>query len=103
MEKFGTNSAVHAYSSGQRHNIGFLAVDRIAGDHGFAPWRSKFQGEVSEGRLGAEKVVAHPPMVSGLGVLAEDRVRPLAEEAVADYIAGMMDRYAMKAHEALRG
>jgi PTH1 family peptidyl-tRNA hydrolase len=44
-----------------RHNIGFMAVDRIAGDHGFAPWRSKFQGEVSEGRLGAEKVVLLKP------------------------------------------
>ncbi|MBT8414375.1 MAG: aminoacyl-tRNA hydrolase, partial [Boseongicola sp.] len=32
-----------------RHNIGFMAVDRIASDHGFAPWRGKFQGSVSEG------------------------------------------------------
>ena len=30
-----------------RHNIGFIAVDRIAADHGFAPWRARFQGEVS--------------------------------------------------------
>ncbi|MDE3237561.1 MAG: aminoacyl-tRNA hydrolase [Paracoccaceae bacterium] len=39
-----------------RHNIGFMAVDRIAEDHGFSPWRARFQGEVAEGRLGAEKV-----------------------------------------------
>lgn len=39
-----------------RHNIGFMAVDRIAADHGFSPWRSKFQGMVSEGRLGGERV-----------------------------------------------
>lgn len=45
-----------------RHNIGFMAVDRIAADHGFAPWRAKFQGELSEGRLGAEKVVLLKPM-----------------------------------------
>jgi len=44
-----------------RHNIGFMAVDRIAADHGFAPWRAKFQGEVSEGRLGPEKVVLLKP------------------------------------------
>jgi peptidyl-tRNA hydrolase, PTH1 family len=44
-----------------RHNIGFMAVDRIAADHGFAPWRAKFQGQVSEGRLGAEKVVLLKP------------------------------------------
>ncbi len=44
-----------------RHNIGFMAVDRIAEDHGFAPWRQKFQGLVSEGRLGGEKVLLLKP------------------------------------------
>lgn len=44
-----------------RHNIGFMAVDRIAADHGFSPWRSKFQGLVCEGRLGAEKVILLKP------------------------------------------
>ncbi|MDE3122746.1 MAG: aminoacyl-tRNA hydrolase [Paracoccaceae bacterium] len=44
-----------------RHNIGFMAVDRIAADHGFSPWRARFQGEVAEGRLGAEKVVLLKP------------------------------------------
>lgn len=44
-----------------RHNIGFMAVDRIAADHGFSPWRKGFQGLVSEGRLGLEKVVLLKP------------------------------------------
>jgi PTH1 family peptidyl-tRNA hydrolase len=44
-----------------RHNIGFMAVDRIAQDHGFGPWKSKFQGLVSEGMLGGEKVVLLKP------------------------------------------
>ncbi|TVS02487.1 MAG: aminoacyl-tRNA hydrolase [Rhodobacteraceae bacterium] len=44
-----------------RHNIGFMALDRIAADHGFAPWRSKFSAEISEGRLGSEKVVLLKP------------------------------------------
>ncbi|MFP1644232.1 aminoacyl-tRNA hydrolase [Pontitalea aquivivens] len=44
-----------------RHNIGFMAVDRIAADHGFAPWRSKFQGQLSEGNLGGTKVVLLKP------------------------------------------
>lgn len=44
-----------------RHNIGYMAVERIADDHGFAPWRSKFQGLISEGRLGSEKVVLQKP------------------------------------------
>lgn len=47
--------------AGNRHNIGYMAVDRIAADHGFGPWRSKFQGVISEGRLGREKVVLLKP------------------------------------------
>lgn len=39
-----------------RHNVGFMALDRIASDHGFAPWRGKFQGSLSEGVLGGRKV-----------------------------------------------
>lgn len=44
-----------------RHNIGFMAVDRIAADHGFGPWRSKFQGSVSEGVMGGEKIILLKP------------------------------------------
>ncbi len=44
-----------------RHNIGFMAVERIAKDHGFGPWKSKFQGEISEGRLGSEKILLLKP------------------------------------------
>jgi PTH1 family peptidyl-tRNA hydrolase len=47
--------------AGNRHNIGYMAVDRIAADHGFCPWRSKFQGVMSEGRLGREKVILLKP------------------------------------------
>ncbi|MFY0635311.1 MAG: aminoacyl-tRNA hydrolase [Vannielia sp.] len=45
-----------------RHNIGFMALDRLADDHGFAPWRAKFQGELSEGRFGSERVMLLKPM-----------------------------------------
>ncbi|MDJ0857970.1 MAG: aminoacyl-tRNA hydrolase [Dinoroseobacter sp.] len=44
-----------------RHNIGFMALDQIAGDHGFSPWRSKFQASLAEGRLGTEKVALLKP------------------------------------------
>lgn len=44
-----------------RHNIGFMAVDRIAADHNFGPWRSKFQADIAEGRLGSEKVLLMKP------------------------------------------
>lgn len=47
--------------AGNRHNIGFMAVDRIAADHGFSPWRARFQGLASEGVLGSEKVVLLKP------------------------------------------
>jgi len=48
--------------AGNRHNIGFMALDRIAEDHGFGPWRSKFQGELAEGRLGSVKCLLLKPM-----------------------------------------
>ncbi len=47
--------------AGNRHNIGFMAVDRIAADHGFSPWRARFQGVMAEGRLGDEKVALLKP------------------------------------------
>jgi len=44
-----------------RHNIGFLAVERIAERHDFGPWRKKFQGLISEGTLGTERVILLKP------------------------------------------
>lgn len=40
----------------QRHNVGFMAVERIAERHGFGPWRSRFQGRLAEGVLAGERV-----------------------------------------------
>lgn len=50
-----------AQYAGNRHNIGFMAVDRIHDDHGFAPWRARFNGEVSEGRIGSDRVILLKP------------------------------------------
>ena len=47
--------------AGNRHNIGFMAVERIGADHGFGPWRRAYQGLVCEGRLGIEKVILLKP------------------------------------------
>ncbi len=44
-----------------RHNIGFMAVDRIAADHGFGPWKRAFQGLVADGRLGEVRVILLKP------------------------------------------
>ncbi|EEW60669.1 peptidyl-tRNA hydrolase [Ruegeria sp. TrichCH4B] len=47
--------------AGNRHNIGFMALDQIASDHGFSPWKSKFQAQMSEGTLTGEKVILLKP------------------------------------------
>jgi peptidyl-tRNA hydrolase, PTH1 family len=39
-----------------RHNAGFIVVDAIHGAHGFGPWKAKFEGLLSEGRLAGRKV-----------------------------------------------
>ncbi len=45
----------------QRHNIGFMALDRIARSHGFSPWRRRFKGQVCEGSIGPERILALKP------------------------------------------
>ncbi len=47
--------------SRQRHNIGFMALDRIARRHDFSPWRRRFKGLVAEGSVGPERVLALKP------------------------------------------
>ncbi len=69
-----------------RHNIGFMALDRIASDHGFGPWKAKFQAEISEGRLGSEKVLLLKPQtfmnLSGQSVGEAMRFYKLSPEDV---------------------
>jgi PTH1 family peptidyl-tRNA hydrolase len=43
--------------AGNRHNIGFMAVQAIAKRHDIAPWRRKFQGVAVEGAIGGEKLL----------------------------------------------
>ena len=47
--------------AGNRHNIGFMALDRIAADHGFSPWRKRFQGLVTEGQIGDARLILLKP------------------------------------------
>ncbi len=44
-----------------RHNIGFMAVDEIIRRHNFSSLQKKFQGLISEGTLGGEKVLLLKP------------------------------------------
>ena len=43
--------------AGNRHNIGFMAVDAIAKRHGFPPWRRRFQGVATERTIGGDRVL----------------------------------------------
>ena len=44
-----------------RHNVGFMALERIAGRHTFSPWRKKFQGEAADGEIAGEKCLLLKP------------------------------------------
>jgi PTH1 family peptidyl-tRNA hydrolase len=44
-----------------RHNVGYMAVERIADRHGFSAWKKRFQGTTSEGTLDGEKVLLLKP------------------------------------------
>lgn len=55
-----------AKHSGNRHNIGFMAADRIAERWRFSPWKSRFQGQISEGAIpvaegGEERILLLKP------------------------------------------
>lgn len=48
--------------AGNRHNIGFLAVDRAAELHPFTPFNQKFQGMLTAGRIGEERAMLFKPL-----------------------------------------
>ena len=45
----------------QRHNVGFMAVERIAERHGLGPWKKRFHGLVCEGPIGGHRVMLLKP------------------------------------------
>ena len=47
--------------AGNRHNIGFMAVDEIARGYTFGPWKKRFQGLAAEGQIGTEKCILLKP------------------------------------------
>lgn len=48
--------------AGNRHNIGFMAIEAIAEAHGFSKASKKFGGVIAEGRIGAHKVFLFMPL-----------------------------------------
>jgi len=69
-----------------RHNVGFMALELIRKRYGFASARSRFEGEVSEGTVDGEKVLALKPVTfmneSGRAVGAAVRFHRIAPEDV---------------------
>jgi len=43
--------------AGNRHNVGFMAVQAIARRHGLSPWRRRFQGVAVEGPIAGERTL----------------------------------------------
>ena len=50
-----------AQYAGNRHNIGFMAIDAIGDDNGFAPDSSKFSGLMRLGTIGSQKILLLKP------------------------------------------
>jgi PTH1 family peptidyl-tRNA hydrolase len=47
--------------AGNRHNIGFMAVDDIHRQYSFPPFRNKFHGEVADGSIAGDKIFILKP------------------------------------------
>ncbi|MGA9794198.1 MAG: aminoacyl-tRNA hydrolase [Rhizomicrobium sp.] len=69
-----------------RHNAGFMALDTIHESYRFGPWRSRFEGAVSEGKIAGRKTYLLKPMTymndSGRSVGPAARFFKLPPEAV---------------------
>ena len=61
---------------GNRHNIGFMAVEAIAKRHNIGPFRRRFQGVVAVGLVGTERVLLLLP-----GTFMNESGRAVAEAA----------------------
>jgi PTH1 family peptidyl-tRNA hydrolase len=73
--------------AGNRHNIGFMAVDAAARAHRASPFRARFQGLVADCTVEGEKVVLLKPTTfmneSGLSVGAAARFFKVGPEDIA--------------------
>jgi len=56
----GLGNPGRAYA-GNRHNIGFMAIEAIARRHGFPSPRTRFQGQVREGTIAGARVMLLEP------------------------------------------
>jgi len=72
--------------SGNRHNIGFMAVDQLVRRHSFSPWKSKFQSMLADGSVDGEKCLVLKPQtymnLSGQAVAAAARFHKIPVEDI---------------------
>ncbi|CAM3861801.1 aminoacyl-tRNA hydrolase [Litorimonas haliclonae] len=47
--------------AGNRHNVGFMAINAIGDDHNFSPPKTQFKGLVRMGQFGSQKVLLLKP------------------------------------------
>lgn len=69
-----------------RHNVGFMAVDRIAARHDLGSWKKRFHGLSSDGVIGGRRVVLLKPQTymndSGRSVQDAQRFLKIADADV---------------------
>lgn len=72
--------------AGNRHNIGFMALDAVVRRHGFGPARARFHGELATGQLAGRETLALKPLTymneSGRSVAEAARFYKIAPEDV---------------------
>jgi PTH1 family peptidyl-tRNA hydrolase len=69
--------------AGNRHNVGFMAIEAIAKRHDIGPFRRRFQGVAAEGTIGGDRVLLLLP-----GTYMNESGRAVAE-AVHFYKLGL--------------
>ena len=69
-----------------RHNVGFMALERIAARHGFGRWKKRYHGLVTEGPIGGRRVMLLMPQTymndSGQAVGEAQRYLKILEEDI---------------------
>lgn len=72
--------------AGHRHNVGFMAIDRIASDYTIGPARQKFHGQLSQGLIQNHKVLLLKPETymndSGRSIQAAASFYNISEERI---------------------
>jgi peptidyl-tRNA hydrolase, PTH1 family len=72
--------------AGNRHNVGFMAVEAIARHHDIRRWRREVHGETAKGLLGGEQVVFLKPRTymndSGVAVGAEKQFSKIPSDNI---------------------